>query len=68
LHDVPIFIHGVYGRLAPLAAGAAELARAPDYLDDEREFVSRLAAFVDAQATRLARLAHEAATIPAAVL
>ena len=51
-------------RLATLAAtGAAELARAPEYLDDEREFVSRLAAFVDAQAARLAHLASEAATI-----
>lgn len=56
-------------RLATLAAtGAAELARAPDYLDDERAFVTGLAAFVDAQATRLAHLAAEAATIPAAFL
>lgn len=51
-------------RLAALATRhAGELARAPEYLDDEREFVARLAGFVAAQATRLRDLATQAATI-----
>jgi serine/threonine-protein kinase HipA len=52
-------------RLARLAGtAAAVLALSPDYADDEREFVTRLAAFVGRQAQHLARLASEAATIP----
>nr|WP_314546567.1 HipA domain-containing protein [uncultured Massilia sp.] len=52
-------------RLSRLAADAAgELARSPDYQDDERDFIAQLAAFVKRQAQRLPELAREAATIP----
>jgi serine/threonine-protein kinase HipA len=52
-------------RLARLAgAAAAGLALSPDYAEDERGFVTRLAAFVGRQAEHLARLASEAAVIP----
>jgi serine/threonine-protein kinase HipA len=47
---------------------AAKLARSAEYEDGEREFVARLAEFVDDQAQRLASLAQEAATIPAEFL
>jgi serine/threonine-protein kinase HipA len=63
-HATPLTIWDGKARITLAAAGAAELAFAPDYLDDERAFVARLAAFVDAQAARLARLATEAATLP----
>lgn len=56
-------------RLAHAAQLAApELARSTDYEEDEREFVTRLAAFVDRQAQRLARLTQEATAIPAKFL
>jgi serine/threonine-protein kinase HipA len=56
-------------RLARLARPAAlELAHSPVYADDERDFVARLAAFVEAQAGRLSTMAAEAATISAALL
>jgi serine/threonine-protein kinase HipA len=56
-------------RLAGLAAAAASrLAESPDYEDDERDVVARLAGFIERQAERLARLAGEAATIPAGFL
>jgi serine/threonine-protein kinase HipA len=56
-------------RLAKAASGAAaELARANDYLDDERAFVIRIAAFIEGQAARLDKLAREAAAIPAKFL
>jgi serine/threonine-protein kinase HipA len=51
-------------RLATLvSAAAAELSHSPDYQDDERPFIAGLAAFVEAQAKRLAQLAADAATI-----
>jgi serine/threonine-protein kinase HipA len=53
-------------RLAKLAAAAAlELARSDDYHDGEREFVTRLAAFIARQAQRLAEYADEAVKIRA---
>jgi serine/threonine-protein kinase HipA len=53
-------------RLAKLAAAAAlELARSDDYHDGEREFVTRLAAFIARQAQRLADHADEAVKIRA---
>ena len=56
-------------RLAKAASGAAaELARANDYLDDERAFVTRIAAFIEGQAARLDKLAREAAAMPAKFL
>ena len=45
---------------------AVELARSNSYLDDERAFVTSLAALIGRQAQRLAALAREAATISAA--
>jgi serine/threonine-protein kinase HipA len=56
-------------RLASAAANAAdELVRSTDYRDDERAFLTQLAAFIGRQAGRLASLAREAATIPAGFL
>lgn len=56
-------------RLAGAAVAAAdELAHSDVYQDDENAFVTGLAAFIGKQATRLAALAHEAATIPASLL
>jgi serine/threonine-protein kinase HipA len=56
-------------RLASAAANAAdELVRSTDYRDDERAFLTQLAAFIGQQAGRLASLAREAATIPAGFL
>lgn len=43
---------------------AAEQAHASDYMDDERGFVVRLAAFVATQCDRLVRLTADAATVP----
>jgi serine/threonine-protein kinase HipA len=52
-------------RLAKLAGtAAAGLALSTDYADDEREFVTRLAAFIGRQAEYLVRLATDAAAIP----
>jgi serine/threonine-protein kinase HipA len=56
-------------RLARLAAtAAAEQARSDDYRDDEREFVTDLAAFIGRQAHRLVDAAGEAVDIPARFL
>jgi serine/threonine-protein kinase HipA len=51
-------------RLAAAANTAAvELAGSPDYQDSEREFVTRLAAYVGRQAQRLPNLAREAVKV-----
>lgn len=56
-------------RLAKLVvAGAAQLADSPEYMVEERAFVTRLAAFVSAQAQRLAQLTAEATTISSDLL
>jgi serine/threonine-protein kinase HipA len=56
-------------RLANAANTAVvELARSNDYREDERAFVTQVAAFIGRQAQRLADLAREAATVPAALL
>ena len=56
-------------RLASAAVKAAdELTGSTDYRDNERAFVAQVAAFIGRQATRLASLAREAATIPTGFL
>ena len=51
-----------------VVAAADELVRSTDYREDERAFVTQVAAFIGGQAARLASLAREAATIPAGFL